>query len=491
MKIFFALVALASVASVDIKFNVVGYPSSSSGSFGVKIAETVHKLSTSESTFPVWSGSVPGTKSQVQYSYVELSSSGTAVKTVWDLPKIPYTYLATYPSKTKAFKHKQIATIHITAPQASIDEMNQNPYNSRDYRVDFRFIKSKTIHCTVHGADGKIERGSLVQMNAWSGDRADLEYKGSTSSSCNQVVSYVNKNLGSSPESDPLMELIGFMKDSNPLILTRPPALSNTSTQVVWNSTDFCVTWHWNTWEVLSTTTGSRPPIISCTRTQPWDLTAENGNGYLLISMAPSETAPLPPSCQPTKTIMTSPPGVTPPAVHRLIIKNKEINVLFEQILKEIVSTAFKTEALKPRIEIYNKMLSLDAAWDIGITRKSPGTNNGFTFKDFNDNLYDNLYTRTKDMTTGLLPWIEQMSNIVTADLNFRIPAGLEDRDPPPPRGKGSLDNDDSDDDDSELSEDNEKGGSKVETNGAGSTKGMLSQGILVVAMLSSATLMA
>jgi len=128
-------------------------------------------LASSDSIYPVWSGSVPGTTGTVEYSYVELSPSGTAVKTeaftrklanvsdtqtlnefferpttVWDLPKLPYTYLATYPSKTKAFKQKQIATIHITAPVAQMAEMHANPKEDKDYYVDFRFINSETIH---------------------------------------------------------------------------------------------------------------------------------------------------------------------------------------------------------------------------------------------------------------------------------------------------------------------------------------------------------
>lgn len=128
-------------------------------------------MNSSDSTFPVWTTFVAGTTSAVEYSYVELSSADVPVKTepfvrkmhnltetqtlnefferpttVWELPKLPYTYLATYPSKTKAFKQKQIATIHITAPVAQMAEMHANPKAERDYFVDFRFINSKTIH---------------------------------------------------------------------------------------------------------------------------------------------------------------------------------------------------------------------------------------------------------------------------------------------------------------------------------------------------------
>jgi hypothetical protein len=155
-----------------VTFNVVGYPSTSSGTFGVSIGGAVHHLTATEDTIPVHSGTVAGVDGSVEYSYVELNSAGSTVMaeeftrklpnpakdkktlneffqrqtTVWDLPKSPYTFMAHFPSKTKGFKHKQIATIHVTAPQASIDEMNSNVYNGNGYRVNFRFINSKTIH---------------------------------------------------------------------------------------------------------------------------------------------------------------------------------------------------------------------------------------------------------------------------------------------------------------------------------------------------------
>lgn len=154
-----------------VTFNIVGYPSSNAGAFGVSIGGKITKLSSNETSFPTWSGTVPSTDNNVEYSYVELSAAGNPVKTetftrklndtkatntlnefferlvtVWDLPKIPYTYLATYPSKTKAFKQNQIATIHVTAPAAQISELLANPENDKSYYVDFRFINSKTIH---------------------------------------------------------------------------------------------------------------------------------------------------------------------------------------------------------------------------------------------------------------------------------------------------------------------------------------------------------
>ncbi|KAF9367988.1 hypothetical protein BGX21_006913, partial [Mortierella sp. AD011] len=124
-----------------------------------------------DSTFPVWSGSVSGTTSSVQYSYVELDSAGSTVKaetftrqltqttdtrtynefferptTIFNITRLPYTYLATYPSKTKAFNEDQIATIHITGPVDSINLMNSQPKNDTEVKVDVRFIIADMIY---------------------------------------------------------------------------------------------------------------------------------------------------------------------------------------------------------------------------------------------------------------------------------------------------------------------------------------------------------
>ncbi|KAI7828065.1 hypothetical protein BC939DRAFT_78629 [Gamsiella multidivaricata] len=171
VRFFVGLAALASVAFADITFNCIGYPSKTGGAFGVSISGAITKLATNETTFPVWSGVVPGTTSAVQYSYVELDATGAAVKTeafarklnqttdtstdneFFDRPityheivRLPYTYLATYPSKSKAFKEDQIATIHLTAPAATIQAMNAAPETEADVKVTFRFINAKTIY---------------------------------------------------------------------------------------------------------------------------------------------------------------------------------------------------------------------------------------------------------------------------------------------------------------------------------------------------------
>ncbi|KAF9086752.1 hypothetical protein BGX29_001247 [Mortierella sp. GBA35] len=51
------------------------------GSFGVSIGGTVHRLATTEDTFPVHTSTVAGVDGTVEYSYVELTNGGNPVKT--------------------------------------------------------------------------------------------------------------------------------------------------------------------------------------------------------------------------------------------------------------------------------------------------------------------------------------------------------------------------------------------------------------------------
>lgn len=573
-----------------VTFNVVGYPSTSSGTSGVSIGGAIHRLAATEDNFPVHTGTVAGVNGNVEYSYVELNSTGSTVMTeeftrklqdpakdkktlneffqrqttVWDLPKVPYTNMAHYPSKTKGFKHKQIATIHVTAPQASIDEMNNNVNNGKSYKVDFRFINSKTIHSqtnitfktagksskehqkqsfkfkfdtdynqtffhrpniklrsmvmdptmmreklyidmlnsagiptqqgawvrlfvnnkpyglylmvddikksflkqTVHQGDGKIERGSLVQMNAFLEDKATLEYKGPHSSNYDQDTSYVSQYLGKNPKEDPLKDLIELMKSLQDFDPTSTPdpvgywnntrldldgVLRNMALEYLAGAFD-------NYWFSASNYFMYMNPTMGPSGKWQWlptDFDGTFGNG------APSSRLL---SYKDWYDMSSEGPR---PLVSKLILENKQINGMFEQVLKELVTTAFKPEALVPRIQAYNKMLSVDAKWDIGLKRHSEGINNGFTFEDFNNNLNE----RTKDMTTGVIPWVTQMSALVANELGFQITAGLVDRVPPPPKNDknaGSIDNDDNEDEDGSIeNKSSNTGNSAVHRQGA------------------------
>ncbi|KAG0204457.1 hypothetical protein BGX28_003603 [Mortierella sp. GBA30] len=560
MKLLIGLATLASVAFAD------SYPSTANGAFAVSINGAVTKLATNENNFPVWSGVVPGSTSADQYSYVELNAEGTAVKTEaftrsfanatmtstlnefferpiteHELPKLPYTYLATYPSKTKAFKQKQIATIHLTAPAAAIAELNANPTNGKDYKVDFRFINSETIYSqrnitfstsgksskehakqafkfkfdtdynqtffsrpniklrsavqdptfireklyidmlnsvgvptqqgawvrlfvnnepyglylmvddisksflkqTIHGGDGNTVRGSLVQMNAWM-NKADLVYKGPKTTDYDKSA-YKSQNLGNNPAGDPLNELIRFMSDLQGFQPESADAVT------FWNDRldldgflrsmaceylmgAFDMYWYSGSnyfmYKDLTLAPGGGK-----WRWIPTDMDGTFGSGYQ-TSIIPwyTEWANFDAQAQGPR-----------PLIQKLILQNPQIKALFEQTLKEIVSTAFKLEAIRPRALAYNQMLQADAQWDTSLTRKSPGINNGFTFADFNNNLHN----RTKDMQAGVLGWVQDMSSLVSTQLAFTIPEGVQNRVEPPPR-KGNEGNPE-DEEDSEF----------------------------------------
>ncbi|KAF9986967.1 hypothetical protein BGZ75_001204 [Mortierella antarctica] len=506
MRVLFSLAALVSVAYADITFNVVGYPSTNTGTFGVSVGGQITKLTSNETIFPVWTGTVAGSTAATEYSYVELNAAGAAVKTeafkrkladpaattttpnefferqttVWDLPRVPYTYLATYPSNTKAFRPDQIATIHVTAPVALMTALFANPMDAPPGKADIRFISNDTIHSqtnvtfglsgkssrehakqafklkfdtkvgqsffhrpniklrsmvmdptliremlyidmlnsagvatqqgawvrlyinnepyglylmvddisgsflkqTVHGGDPKVGNGSLVQMNAFPENgqqyNADLVYKGPSSANYNKG-NYASKKLGpGDTAAEPIKELIDFMKDLQDF----DPAL--TPDPIAY-------------WE-------QRMDLDGVLRCMALEYLGGAFDNYWLS------------------------------ASNYFMYKNPTLSATgkFEQILKELVSTAIKGEALVPRIDAYHSMLAEDARWEYSIQRKGPGIAQRFTLVDFNDN----LDKETQGMSYSLRGWVRDMGTFVANELKFTIPAGLADRVAPPPRKK-------------------------------------------------------
>ncbi|KAF9936839.1 hypothetical protein BGZ67_001959 [Mortierella alpina] len=557
MRVLFSLAALVSVAYADITFNVVGYPSTNTGTFGVSVGGQITKLTSNESIFPVWTGTVAGSTAATEYSYVELNAAGAAVKTeafkrkladpaattttpnefferqttVWDLPRVPYTYLATYPSNTKAFRPDQIATIHVTAPVALMTALFANPMDAPPGKADIRFISNDTIHSqtnvtfglsgkssrehakqafklkfdtkvgqsffhrpniklrsmvmdptliremlyidmlnsagvatqqgawvrlyinnepyglylmvddisgsflkqTVHGGDPKVGNGSLVQMNAFPENgqqyNADLVYKGPSSANYNKG-NYASKKLGpGDTAAEPIKELIDFMKDLQDFdpALT-PDPIAYWEQRMDLEGVLRCMALEYlggafdNYWLSASNYFMYKNPTLSATGKWQWiptdfDGTFGNGNPYsTMVSYKSWYDNKLGPR----------------PLISKLILNNTAINARFEQILKELVSTAIKGEALVPRIDAYHSMLAEDARWEYSIQRKGPGIAQRFTLVDFNDN----LDKETQGMSYSLRGWVRDMGTFVANELKFTIPAGLADRVAPPPRKK-------------------------------------------------------
>ncbi|KAI1315043.1 hypothetical protein EDD11_001383 [Mortierella claussenii] len=584
------LATLASFAFADITFNCIGYPSTTGGAFGVSVNGAITKLVSNETIFPVWTGAVPGTTSAVEYSYVELNAAGAAIKTEafkrklnqttdtqtdnefferpithHEITRLPYTYLATYPSKSKAFKEDQIATLHLVAPAADMQIINSQPESEKDVKVAVRFINAKTIYTqnnitlktsgksskefakqsyklkfdtdynqtffsrpnlklrsmateptlireklyidmlnsvgvptqqgsyvrlfinnvgyglflmvddikksfakqTVHGGDNMVVPGSLIQANAPSlTEQADLVFKGATAASYNKDV-YTVQNIGNNPVTEPLSQLFKFMQDLqayNPTSTPDPVGywtsrleldgfLRNMALEYLMGAFD-------NYWMAGSNYFLYFNPKLDQGKWQwlPTDFDGTFGNG---ASIDPKGSY---------KTLYNFQPDH--PLVSKLIINTPQINAQFQQILKEIVSTAFKPEAMNAHMDSIHKMISLDAQWDFSLPRQSPGKDLKFTFDDFNGNLVN----VTKEMSAALKPWVEARANAVATELAFTIPSGTADRVAPPLRGKpGSADNDD---------DESPKGGNASADSGAGSVA--TATGLAMVAMVAS-----
>ncbi|KAF9364996.1 hypothetical protein BGX34_011755 [Mortierella sp. NVP85] len=575
-----------------VTFNVIGYPSTTGGGFGVSINGAVTKLTTNETIFPVHTGSVPGTDGNVQYQYVELNSGGTTVKaetftrklnqttdvrtdnefferpvTRHNIVRLPYSYMVTWPSKSKAFKEDQIATIHLTGPVANVTQMNSQPESETEVRVAFRFINAKTIYTqtnitlktagkssksfakqaykisfdtdynqtffsrpnlklrsmatepsymreklyidmlnsvgvptqqgsyvrlyinneayglylmvddikrsfikqTVYGGDPTAIPGSLIQANAPSrAEAADLVWKGPTGASYNKE-NYISQNLGSNPATEPLTQLIAFMKDLldfNPTTTPNPVEywtsrldldgfLRNMALEYLMGAFD-------NYWIGGSNYFIYYNAKLGSGKWQwiPTDFDGTFGNG---ADLDPAGSY---------KTVYNM--QIDHPLVSKLILNCPPINAMFVEVLKNIVSTTFKPEAMDPHIDSVHAMISEDAKWDLGLTRHSPGTDYKY---DWAIDFTGNLVNITKNMNGALKPWVATRAANISAELGFTLPAGTADRVAPTPRpGK-----DDDDDGDGSAGSDG-KGG-----NGAGT---LAATGLATVVALVSAIML-
>ncbi|KAG0244504.1 coth protein-domain-containing protein [Mortierella sp. GBAus27b] len=545
------LAALATVALADITFSVIGYPSQTGNTFGVSINGAISKLVANETTYPVWTGSVPGTTSSVQYSYVELNSAGAAVKTEsfvrklnqttdthtdnefferpvtrHNIVRLPYTYMVTWPSKTKVFKEDQIATLHLTGTAALIDAMNQAPETEgTNVRVTVRFINADTIYTqnnislktagkssksfakqayklnfdtdynqtffsrpniklrsmateptmireklyidmlnsvgvptqqgsfvrlfindlpyglylmvddikrsfikqTVYGGDATKIPGSLIQSNAPTREeQADLVWKGATDANYNKDC-YISQNLGNNVATAPLGQLIQFMADLQAFDPATTPNhldywnsrldldgfLRNMALEYLMGAFD-------NYWIGGSNYFIYFNPALSAAGKWQWiptDFDGTFGNG---AQIDPAGSY---------KNVSNFVPDH--PLVSKLIIKSPEINAKFVDILKAIVSTAFKPEAMDPHMDSLHNMIALDAQWDYSLTRHSPGTDNKYEYQaDF----VGNMVNITKNMSGALKPWVASRATAIAAELGFTIPTGTADLVAPTPR---------------------------------------------------------
>ncbi|KAI7828064.1 coth protein-domain-containing protein [Gamsiella multidivaricata] len=299
-------------------------------------------------------------------------------------------------------------------------------------------IKKSFAKQTVHGGDPLVVPGSLIQANAPTlEEQADLVYKGPLTAAYNQEA-YISQNLGNNVATEPLGQLITFMQDLqsfNPVTTPDPVGywtsrldldgfLRNMALEYLMGGFD-------NYWMAGSNYFIYFNPTLGGSGKWQWiptDFDGTFGNGDSIDSKG---------SYKALYNFQHD-----HPLVSKLIINNTQINAQFTQILKEIVSTAFKPEAMNPHIDSVHKMISLDAQWDLTLPRVSPGKDLKFTFDDFNNNLVN----VTKEMNAALKPWIADRASSIATELAFTVPAGTADRVAPPPRGNGK--DDDGDDND-------------------------------------------
>ncbi|KAF9922380.1 hypothetical protein FBU30_007472 [Linnemannia zychae] len=167
------LAFVASSALADVVYNVVGYPDTEKGAFGVIINNKLTPLTTTPETFPLWSANVVGANPSSGYRYAKLNDAGAIVdkekflrriatvgskntpnefyqrqNTFASYPAIPQVYPSVRPKASKAFDDTQIATIHLTADPAVFADMVANPLDTerKAIKASFRFINADTVY---------------------------------------------------------------------------------------------------------------------------------------------------------------------------------------------------------------------------------------------------------------------------------------------------------------------------------------------------------
>ncbi|KAG0221659.1 hypothetical protein BGW41_006629 [Actinomortierella wolfii] len=328
-------------------------------------------------------------------------------------------------------------------------------------------ISKSFLKQTIHQDDDTVARGSLIQMNApVIEQQADLVYKGPSSANYPPEV-YKMVNLGNNPPTDPLHQLILFMKD-----------LSDFDPQTNPNPLAF--------WEERIDLEGFLRNMAMEYLAGSWDAYWYSGSNYFMYfnpklgggSNNPSAGTPgrwqwistdfdgTFGNGDPTDTLTTYEAWVPSfashdrPMVTKVILKCNPIRQRFEQILRDIVGWCFKPEGLFPRIDVYEKMLSAEIEWDLKISRAGyPGKSNNWTPQDF----HNSIMGPVNKMAIGIKPWIVGRTKDLQAQLNFQIQAGAPDRVPRPVRRKKNGD----DDDDGSKADADSKGSRMVSTVGA------------------------
>jgi len=267
--------------------------------------------------------------------------------------------------------------------------------------IDAPFLRTTMQHDTHFKAVGSLYKmGSHVI-----GKEATLGYEGPSASNYDPGV-YENKILGANTAAEPMAQLIQFFKDLQEFDPSKPGAIR------FWKSRlDLDNFLRYMAMEYLG---GN------------WDAYWWKGNNYFMYynparaiwQFIPTDfdstfnDGNLPDVMTDYKHFAASRlkrQGKDHPLVSKLILKNKEINALFEEILSSIVKNVFKPEVLNPRIDAYVDMIKDEVKWDLSIPRTSNPGKSVFTLKDFNDGITQSV----KTIKYGIKPWIQSRAESV------------------------------------------------------------------------------
>ncbi|KAG0077991.1 hypothetical protein BGZ90_006161 [Linnemannia elongata] len=275
-------------------------------------------------------------------------------------------------------------------------------------------MKKHWIKKVLHPNVKKVKAGALWKMNSCCGHEGNLEWLGPTTKS--YVVGDIYKNIlpGKNPKDDLMADLITFMKDLkdfDPKKVKDPIAYWEERMDLDVFLRSMAMEHLAGAWDAYWKS-GSNYQIYHDPITNKWTWLPTDFDDTFGTSFEGKVESY---RAIPKKNEN----GFESPLAQKLIIETPQINARFEQILKEIVNTVFKPEALTPRIEAYKKMIQEDVAWDRAQPRVSKGKSEKFTIED----LHKGLKMGTKD-NWGLMNWIEKRTDEVQKSLNFKVQAG-------------------------------------------------------------------
>ncbi|KAG0375863.1 hypothetical protein BGX24_008567 [Mortierella sp. AD032] len=279
-------------------------------------------------------------------------------------------------------------------------------------------MKKHWIKTVLHPDVKKAKAGPLWKMNSCCGHEGNLEWLGPTTKS--YVLGDIYKNIlpGKNPKDDLMADLIVFMKDLkdyDPKKVKDPIAYWEQRLDLDGFLKSMAMEHLAGAWDAYWKS-GSNYQIYKDPLTNKWtwlpiDFDDTFGTSY--DGKIDSYRA------VPKKNAL----GFESPLAQKLIIETPQINARFEQILKDTVNTAFKPEAMAPRIEGYKKMIQEDVAWDRVQPRVSKGKSEKFTIEDLHKGLRDG----TKD-NWGLMNWIEKRTTEVEKSLKFKVQTGTDSK---------------------------------------------------------------